>query len=146
MILELCGKNFNLNNISNKIYENKTGDVFKELRNYRNKGEKFDLIILDPPKFAENKSTLNKAARGYKDINMLAMQLLNNNGVLFTFSCSGLLHEGLFQKIVSDAALDAGIKATVIQKLQQAPDHRVILNFPESFYLKGLVVMKGDRL
>ncbi|UNB81087.1 23S rRNA (cytosine(1962)-C(5))-methyltransferase RlmI [Klebsiella pneumoniae] len=83
-------------------------DVFKLLRKYRDQGEEFDVIVMDPPKFVENKSQLMGACRGYKDINMLAIQLLNPGGVLLTFSCSGLMTTDLFQKIIADAAIDAG--------------------------------------
>jgi 23S rRNA (cytosine1962-C5)-methyltransferase len=100
------------------------------------------LIILDPPKFVEGKNSLNKAARGYKDINMLAMQLLKNDGVLFTFSCSGLMTPELFNKIIADAAVDAKINASVVERLWQSPDHRVSTNFPESLYLKGLILKR----
>ena len=142
-VLKMCKENFSLNGITADKYENHPADVFKELRSYRLTKEKFDIIILDPPKFVEGKASLVKAARGYKDINMLAFELLKDDGLLFTFSCSGLMQPDLFQKIVSDAALDAGTEGSIIRRLWQAPDHRVILNFPESLYLKGLVVKKG---
>ncbi len=112
-------------------------DVFKLLRRYRDAGEKFDLIIMDPPKFVENKNQLAGACRGYKDINMLAMQLLNPGGILMTFSCSGLMATELFQKIVADAALDAGREAQFIEQFRQAADHPVIATYPEGLYLKG---------
>lgn len=112
-------------------------DVFKLLRRYREAGEKFDLIIMDPPKFVENKNQLTGACRGYKDINMLAMQLLNPGGILLTFSCSGLMPNELFQKIIADAALDAGREAQFIEQFRQAADHPVIASYPEGLYLKG---------
>ncbi|WP_108650957.1 class I SAM-dependent methyltransferase [Dongshaea marina] len=115
-------------------------DVFQLLRDYRDRGEKFDTIILDPPKFVENKRQLDKACRGYKDINMLACQLLNPGGTLLTYSCSGLMSSDLFQKIVADAALDAGRNAQIIERLSQASDHPIATSYPEGFYLKGLVV------
>jgi len=115
------------------------GDVFKQLRAFREQGIKFDAIVLDPPKFAESKQQLPGACRGYKDINLLAFQLLNPGGLLFTFSCSGLLSAELFQKIVADAALDAGREARLIHRLYQGVDHPLALPYPEGLYLKGLV-------
>lgn len=115
-------------------------DVFKLLREYRERGEKFDMIVLDPPKFAESKAQLDGACRGYKDINLLAFQLLNPNGILLTFSCSGLMTQELFQKIVADAALDAGREAQILERMTQAADHPIAMPYPEGFYLKGLVV------
>ena len=101
------------------------------------RGEKFDVIVMDPPKFVENKSQLMGACRGYKDINMLAIQLLNPGGVLLTFSCSGLMTTDLFQKIIADAAIDAGRDVQFIEQFRQAADHPVIATYPEGLYLKG---------
>ena len=115
-------------------------DVFKLLRRFKQEQKTFDMIILDPPKFVESKAQLTSACRGYKDINMLAMQLLNPNGTLLTFSCSGLMEANLFQKVVADAALDANRNAYIVERLQQAADHPVASNYPEGFYLKGLAV------
>jgi 23S rRNA (cytosine1962-C5)-methyltransferase len=115
------------------------GDVFKELRLLRDRGKKFDLIILDPPKFAPTAAQAEQAARGYKDINLLAFKLLAHDGILFTFSCSGGISAELFQKIVAGAAADASVEAQILEHLAQAPDHPVALNFPEGAYLKGLV-------
>ena len=115
-------------------------DVFKLLRDCRERGEKFDMIVLDPPKFAESKAQLDGACRGYKDINLLACQLLNPNGILLTFSCPGLMTSDLFQKIVGDAALDAGREAQILERMSQAADHPISTAYPEGFYLKGLVV------
>jgi len=95
--------------------------------------------VLDPPKFAPTAAQAERAARGYKDINLLAFKLLRPGGILFTFSCSGGVPAELFQKIVAGAALDAGVEAQVIENLRQSPDHPVALNFPEGAYLKGLV-------
>jgi 23S rRNA (cytosine1962-C5)-methyltransferase len=140
--LQIASRNFELNKIPPEKFTNKKTDVFKELRSLKIDNHKFDLIILDPPKFVEGKNSLNKAARGYKDINMLAMQLLKNDGVLFTFSCSGLMTPELFNKIIADAAVDAKINASVVERLWQSPDHRVSTNFPESLYLKGLILKR----
>ncbi|WP_342808080.1 class I SAM-dependent methyltransferase [Alteromonas sp. M12] len=114
-------------------------DVFEALREYRDNGTTFDMIVLDPPKFVDSKASLNRACRGYKDINMLAMKILNPGGILLTFSCSGLLSSDLFQKVVADAALDANKTVHFLERLGQAPDHPVASNYPEGFYLKGLV-------
>jgi len=102
----------------------------------------FDVIILDPPKFAPTAAQAAKAARGYKDINLLAFKLLRSGGILATFSCSGGISDSLFQKIVADAALDAGVNAVILARLAQDKDHPVSLNFPEGAYLKGLICRK----
>ncbi|MEN4012859.1 MAG: class I SAM-dependent rRNA methyltransferase [Bellilinea sp.] len=115
------------------------GDVFKELRAMRDRAMNYDLIVLDPPKFAPTAAQAHKAARGYKDINLLGFKLLRPGGFLVTFSCSGGISRELFQKIVADAALDAGVNARIVEILNQAPDHPVNLRFPESAYLKGLM-------
>ncbi|MBY7874191.1 class I SAM-dependent methyltransferase [Vibrio fluvialis] len=112
-------------------------DVFKLLREYRDQGTKFDVVIMDPPKFAESKAQLNGACRGYKDINMLAMQILNPGGTLLTYSCSGLMDQVLFQKIIADAALDAGRDVKFVERFEQAADHPTDTAYPEGFYLKG---------
>ncbi len=119
------------------------GDVFQVLRTFRSQGRRFDMVILDPPKFAPTAAQVPRAARGYKDINRLALLLLEPGGLLVTFSCSGGLDAALFQKIVADAAVDAGVEARILQRLSQGPDHPVALNYPESAYLKGLVVRVG---
>jgi len=115
------------------------GDVFQVLREYREAGRVFDLVILDPPKFAASQGQVMRASRGYKDINLLAMQLLRPGGTLVTFSCSGLVNADLFQKIVFGASLDAGRDVQILERLDQGPDHPVLLAFPESAYLKGLI-------
>ncbi|WP_305818770.1 class I SAM-dependent methyltransferase [Photobacterium leiognathi] len=112
-------------------------DVFKLLREYRDRGELFDVVIMDPPKFAESKSQLVGACRGYKDINMLAMQILKPGGTLLTYSCSGLMDNNLFQKIIADAALDAHRDVQFIERFSQAADHPLDSAYPEGFYLKG---------
>ncbi len=116
------------------------GNAFEVLRDLVAQKQRFDLIVLDPPKFAARADQVPQAARGYKDINRLAFLLLRPGGYLVTFSCSGHLTPELFQKIVADAALDAGREAHILQRLFQAPDHPVALPYPEALYLKGLVV------
>jgi len=136
--LDIAKENVALNHLGDNVKFVKA-DVFKLLREYRDEARTFDMIILDPPKFVESKAQLTGACRGYKDINMLAMQLLKPGGILLTFSCSGLMESGLFQKVVADAALDAKRKAYIVDRLHQAPDHPVSSNYPEGYYLKGLV-------
>jgi 23S rRNA (cytosine1962-C5)-methyltransferase len=115
-------------------------DVFELLRDWRSQErEPFDVIILDPPKFAHNRQGIDKALRGYKDINLSAMQLLRPGGILATFSCSGLVDAALFQKVVFGAAVDAGRQVRTLEWLRQAPDHPVAVTFPEGEYLKGLI-------
>jgi len=137
--LDLAKKNIELNGFDSDKVENIEGDVFHVLRKFRDEGKQFDVIILDPPKFAESISQVQKASRGYKDINLLAFKLLKPEGILFTFSCSAHVTMELFQKIVADAALDAGKNAQILRFLSQATDHPVTLNFPEGRYLKGLI-------
>ncbi len=137
--LELAQRNVGLNLFARPKDEYIAGDVFAELRRFRGEGRTFGAIVLDPPKFVHGKTQLKRATRAYKDINWLACQLLRPGGVLVTFSCSGLVSPDLFQKIVFGAALDAGRDAQVVEKLGQASDHPILLTFPESEYLKGLV-------
>lgn len=138
--LALAEQNVTLNKLDLSRVKFEQADVFKLLRSYREQGQRFDVIVLDPPKFAESKAQLNGACRGYKDINMLAFQLLNAGGILLTFSCSGLMSQDLFQKVVADAALDAGRDAQILERLNQAADHPIGTAYPEGHYLKGLVV------
>jgi 23S rRNA (cytosine1962-C5)-methyltransferase len=137
--LELAHRHIDLNGLDAARVENVQGDVFAVLRQYRDSRRTFDLVILDPPKFAASRHQLERAARGYKDINLLAFKLLRPGGVLFTFSCSGLVTAELFHKIVADAALDAHRDAQVLRWLTQGPDHPASLSFPQASYLKGLV-------
>lgn len=137
--LEIARRHLEINDLDPIRVENIEGDVPYVLRTFRDSRRQFDLIILDPPKFAASKNQLDRASRGYKDINLLAFKLLRPGGVLVTFSCSGVMGVELFQKIVADAALDAHREAQIIQILTQASDHPVALNFPEGRYLKGLV-------
>lgn len=141
-MLELGKENVLLNNLPVEKAQWLEGDVFHLLRLFRDQGKSFDAIVLDPPKFAPTAAQAERAARGYKDINLLALKLLNPGGLLFTFSCSGGISPELFQKIIAGAALDAKVDAQIIEHLHQAEDHPIALNFPESEYLKGLVVRK----
>lgn len=113
-------------------------DVFELLRSLRAESKTFDVVIADPPKFAHSAGQVDRAARGYKDLNRLAMELVRPGGMLMTFSCSGLVSADLFQKIVWSASLEARREAQLVKRLGQAPDHPVLLSFPEGEYLKGL--------
>ena len=139
LALKTAERNLALNNIELDKSNNVKQDVFKLLREYKEQGKLFDMVILDPPKFADSKAQLMQAARGYKDINRVAMQLVKPGGLLLTFSCSGLMEEMLFQKIVADAALDANKDCLFIEKLSQSSDHPIASFYPEGHYLKGLV-------
>jgi 23S rRNA (cytosine1962-C5)-methyltransferase len=119
-------------------------DIFAELRKLRDRGAGFDLAVLDPPKFAPTAAHAERAARAYKDINLLALKLLRPGGLLATFSCSGGIDAELFRKIVAGAALDAGIDASVIGRYGAGADHPVALAFPEGDYLKGLLIRRAS--
>lgn len=142
--IHLAKENVLLNQGSLENCEWIVGDVFEELRTLRDGGRQFDLVILDPPKFAPTASQAKQAARGYKDINLYGFKLLKPGGTLMTFSCSGGIDERFFQKIVADAALDAEVDAQILYRLSQTPDHPTHLAFPEGTYLKGLVVRAGN--
>ncbi len=137
--MQLARENVSLNSLPADRCEWIEGDVFAELRRLRDQARTFDVIVLDPPRFAATASQASRAARGYKDINLLAFKLLRRGGLLFTFSCSGGVSPWLFQQIVAGAALDAGVEASVIGWPGQPADHPVSLNFPEGRYLKGLI-------
>lgn len=136
--LALSERHIELNGLNRDQVSHVKQDVFQLLRQYKKEGKQFDLLILDPPKFADNKSQLMGACRGYKDINRVAMQLVKPGGLLLTFSCSGLMDDSLFQKVVADAALDANRECLFIERLHQASDHPVASYYPEGHYLKGL--------
>ncbi len=137
--LALAAENLRLNKRDIAEDEFLTANVFEQLRRFRTEGRIFDVVVLDPPKFAHSQAEVSRAARGYKDINLLAMQLLSPGGILATFSCSGLVSADLFQKIVFGAAVDAGRDVQVLERLAQGPDHPILLTFPQSEYLKGLI-------
>lgn len=139
--LEGAETNLRLNGFDpDRVAEGVAGDVFTILRDWRAAGgPRFDLIVLDPPKFAHSQQHMERALRGYKDINLLALQLLAPGGLLATFSCSGLVDLPLFQKVVFGAALDAGRSLQVLEWLHQSSDHPVAITFPEGEYLKGLI-------
>lgn len=131
--------NWALNGLDPERLREIRGDAFVELRHLRDRGELFDVVILDPPKFAFSQAQVQAAARGYKDINMLGLRLLRPGGILATFSCSGAISAEFFQKILFGAALDVGREVRIVERLAQAPDHPVLLSFPEAEYLKGVI-------
>jgi 23S rRNA (cytosine1962-C5)-methyltransferase len=137
--LALARRNVALNGFEVNDEDYLQGDVFEVLRAYRDAGQQFDMIILDPPRFAQSTRQIEGAARGYKDINLLAFRLVKPGGALATFSCSGAISADLFQKIVFGALLDSGREAQILRQMAQASDHPVALTFPEGAYLKGLL-------
>ncbi|MCB0193308.1 MAG: class I SAM-dependent methyltransferase [Anaerolineae bacterium] len=137
--LQIAENNMLRNGFNGREDVYSAADVFDVLRAYREARWKFDVIILDPPKFAHNKRSVEKATHGYKDINLLAMKLLKRGGILITFSCSGVVSADLFQKVLFGASVDAGRTVQIIERLSQGSDHPVLLTCPESEYLKGLV-------
>jgi 23S rRNA (cytosine1962-C5)-methyltransferase len=139
LALETLKRNIEVNNLQNTPHRQIQSDVNKQLRVFREENEKFDLIILDPPKYAPSRSALTKASRAYKDLNRMAMLLLNEGGLLATFSCSGAVDISMFKQIIAWAALDAGKNVQFIQQFSQSADHPVRSSFPEGEYLKGLL-------
>ena len=137
--LDMAATHAELNGFTDQQCSQVKGDVFEVLRQYHNDGTQFDMVILDPPKFVDSKASLKRACRGYKDINMYGIHAVKPGGILLTFSCSGLMPADLFQKVVADAALDAGRQVRILEHLSQAPDHPISTNYPEGYYLKGLV-------
>lgn len=138
--LRRAAEQVRLNRFQDERFEAVEADVFSALRGLRDRARSFDLVILDPPKFAATTSQVGRAARAYKDINLLGLKLLNPGGLLASFSCSGGVSTELFQKILADAALDAGVQASIVHRFHQAADHPVQLSFPESEYLKGFLL------
>jgi 23S rRNA (cytosine1962-C5)-methyltransferase len=141
--LEVARENVNANAMDFSRISFEQADVFAYQRQLRDEGRSFDLVILDPPKFAPTAAQAKNAARAYKDINLLALKLLRPGGLLATFSCSGGVHAELFQSIVAGAAADAGVDAKILERFGAAADHPVSLNFPEGEYLKGLLLLRA---
>ena len=135
--LKLAEKHVVSNNLPVERLTTHKGDVFEVLRKFRDQAKSFNVVILDPPKFAPTASHASRAARGYKDINLLAFKLLKPGGLLATFSCSGGISREFFLRILSGAALDAGVNARIQLHMGQSADHSVNLSFPEGTYLKG---------
>lgn len=137
--LQIAERNMRRNGFGDREDVYAVADVFEIMRAYRDNRWKFDVVILDPPKFAHSQRHVEKATQGYKDINLLAMKIIKPGGILITFSCSGAVSPDLFQKVLFGAAVDAGRPVQIIERLSQGPDHPVLLSYPESEYLKGLV-------
>ncbi len=137
--LEAVERNLKLNNLSLAPSRFLKGDAMPLLRRLYEEGERFDVVVLDPPKFAQTKVHLEKATRGYKDVNLSGIRLLKPGGILATFSCSGAVGPELFQHLVHTAAVDAGRDVQVLEYLSQDADHPVLLSFSESRYLKGML-------
>ena len=138
--LALARRNFGLNGLGGSAAEFVEADVFAHLRRCRDSGRKFGMIVLDPPKFADAKAGVMKASRAYKDINLLAMKLLEPGGILATFSCSGAMTRELFDRVLAGAAVDAKREVARIAETTQDFDHPVLLSFPEGLYLKGSIL------
>lgn len=142
--LVLAEKNYELNgfhkNDNGTTAEFIQADVFQYLRDCVERGDEYDIVILDPPKFAHNKRQIDRASRGYKDINLNAFKIIKSGGYLMTFSCSGAINRDLFQKIVFGALADSDRQAQIIKHLSASDDHPVALTFPEGEYLKGLLL------
>ena len=139
--LELARQHVALNGFDAARHEAVDADVNAYLRQQLTQGKRFDAIVLDPPKFAPTAAQAERAARAYKDINRLALQLLAPGGLLFTFSCSGGIGPELFHKIVAGAGLDAGVDAAIVGRMAAAADHPTTLEFPEGDYLTGLALL-----
>lgn len=140
--LAMAARNVAINALDGTRAEWLEADVFQALRKLRDQARSFDLVILDPPKFAPTAHHAEKAARAYKDINLLGLKLLRRGGHLMTFSCSGGISAELFQKIIAGAALDANVDAQILRRLNPGVDHPVAIHFPEGDYLKGLLLRR----
>ncbi len=141
--LGIAREHVDINGLDKTRIRFEQADVFKHQRLLRDRGESFDLVVLDPPKFAPTAAQAKNAARAYKDVNLTAFRLLRPGGLLATFSCSGGVNAELFQSIVAGAAVDAGAEAKILERFGAAPDHPVALEFPEGDYLKGLLVVRA---
>jgi 23S rRNA (cytosine1962-C5)-methyltransferase len=139
LAIETLKHNIQLNGFDGSKFIAVQSDVNKQLRTFREQGEKFDIVVLDPPKYAPSRSALNKASRAYKDLNRMGMLLLNSGGLLATFSCSGAMDIDTFKQVLAWAALDAGKEVQFIYQFCQPEDHPVRASFPEGEYLKGLL-------
>jgi len=140
--LRIAQRNAELNGISN--IEFREANVFDVLREMENSGERFDTIVLDPPAFAKNRASVKGATRGYKEINLRALKLLNPGGILVTCTCSYHMPENLFLEIIDDSARDARRKLQLIEKRTQSSDHPILLSVPETYYLKCVIVRVLD--
>lgn len=137
--LEIARQNIELNGFSGNLVKIIAGDVFEKLRQFRQEGQKFDMVILDPPKFAKSQVHLKKALAAYKDINLLGLELLNPGGYLVTFSCSGAVDYATLWIVLFWAAVDSGRQLQILEDLAQGPDHPRLATFPEGAYLHGVI-------
>lgn len=135
--IDIARRNAELNNFNN--VEFRVANVFDALREMENAGERFDTIVLDPPAFAKNRGSIKAAGRGYKEINLRALKLLNPSGLLITCTCSYHMSEEMFLGIIAEAAIDAHCRLQIVEKRTQASDHPILLNVPETYYLKCVV-------
>ncbi len=140
LAIETLKHNLGLNGFTEDQQTSVQSDVNKQLRIFKEEGKTFDVIILDPPKYAPSRSALDRAARAYKDLNRLGMLLLKSGGILATYSCSGAVDLETFKQIIAWAALDAGREVQIIKQFHQPEDHPVRISFPEGEYLKGLLL------
>ncbi len=140
LAIDTLKQNLALNAFDTQKHVAILNDVNKQLRQFADEGQKFDLIVLDPPKYAPSRSSLDRAARAYKDLNRRGLMLLNPGGLLATFSCSGAVDINTFKDILAWAALDAGKEIQIVHQFQQPEDHPIRLSFPEGEYLKGLLL------
>lgn len=140
LAIETLAHNLELNDFDKKQQISIQSDVNKQLRVFKDEGKTFDVLVLDPPKYAPSRSALDRAARAYKDLNRLGMHLLKKGGILATFSCSGAVDLETFKQIIAWAALDAGREIQIIKQFHQPEDHPVRISFPEGEYLKGLLL------
>jgi len=136
--VNLARRNAELNNVENIEFQ--TANVFDALREMEKAGEKFDTIVLDPPAFVKSRAALKSAVRGYKEINLRALKLLNKGGILVTCSCSFHFSEEIFLRTLEESARDAKRRVHLIEKRMQAADHPVLVGMPETYYLKCFIL------
>lgn len=140
LAIETLQHNLKLNGFSETMQTSVQSDVNKQLRVFKEENQKFDVVVLDPPKYAPSRSALDRAARAYKDLNRLGMMLLEPGGILATYSCSGAVDMETFKQIIAWAALDAGREVQILKQFHQPEDHPIRMSFPEGEYLKGLLL------
>jgi 23S rRNA (cytosine1962-C5)-methyltransferase len=140
LAIETLKHNLELNGFSEAMQSSIQSDVNKQLRVFKDENKKFEVVVLDPPKYAPSRSALDRAARAYKDLNRLGMMILEPGGILATFSCSGAVDMETFKQIIAWAALDAGREVQILKQFHQPEDHPIRMSFPEGEYLKGLLL------
>ena len=140
LAIETLKHNLELNGFSEAMQSSVQSDVNKQLRVFKDENKKFEVVVLDPPKYAPSRSALDRAARAYKDLNRLGMMILEPGGILATYSCSGAVDMETFKQIIAWAALDAGREVQILKQFHQPEDHPIRMSFPEGEYLKGLLL------